>query len=344
MGRDSVGSTGGRAFCVEASVFLLSLLLASGCECAESESSELLRETEAYSAVLLLGAKRTPKHDRFVLPHERPSIKTALQSRDTQHLHQALRVAGVEAVAVVGEGVARSSPFALGELRQGFRGHYLSPKVRVLELWEDPQLPEQQGHVLGEAARRMLLGQPAGALASALDAPAAFKGSPRPVEVMLIIRVDGEPRLWRSTRGASIPRALIRLIPQVRQRWKQRGRTLGGPLVSVVQRATVEVHLLIDDGTLGSLNEAFLTRVVTPEHGVGYEYKGSWHYLPSERVRTFPNPTKALSSLLSREGLSELQLRPDVRYYRFRSILLGSSLARADASEAELTKTHGPQN
>jgi hypothetical protein len=60
---------------------------------------------------------------------------------------------------------------------------------------------------------------------------------------------------------------------------------MGGPLDVMLPSLRIEIASLGDDGTLGDRDDAFLDRAFFPEHGVGYENKGTWRYFLPEATR-----------------------------------------------------------
>jgi hypothetical protein len=148
-----------------------------------------------------------------------------------------------------------------------------------------------------------------------------------PVEVMVLLRSGSQPRLWRSARGSSFARALLTAADVARQRWIERSQALGGPIQQMLPRLTVEVALLQDDGEIGVRNASFVDRVVKPLHGIGYERKGSWHYLLPEAAHSGGRRASAAFQQLFRDdGLSEDSLdNRDLRPYRLAVQSIGVS-------------------
>jgi hypothetical protein len=150
----------------------------------------------------------------------------------------------------------------------------------------------------------------------------------RNVEVMVLLRERGQARLWRSARGSSLARALVTAAVVARQRWEEREQAMGGPLEEALPNITVEVVRLSEDGTLGARSESFVERVFTPEHGVAYERRGTWHYqLPGTRPDEPGAAYAAYVELFTDNGLEpEALSRSDVRPYR----LVATPLAASD--------------
>jgi len=173
-------------------------------------------------------------------------------------------------------------------------------------------------------ARRLLEG----------DRPPRITSFPEPlrrvshVEVMVLLKQGGRPRLWRSARGSSLGRALVTAATVARERWQERESAMGAPLDEMLPRLSVEVALLLDDGTLGERDAAFVDRVVTAEHGVAYERKGAWRYLlPAATADEGKgHASAAFAALFEDNGLSSDSLgKSDLRPYRLAVATLGES-------------------
>ena len=148
-----------------------------------------------------------------------------------------------------------------------------------------------------------------------------------PVEVMVLLRSGDRPRLWRSARGSSFARALLTAAAVARQRWIERAASLGGRLDVMLPTLRVEVSLLTDDGELGARSESFIDRAITVEHGVGFERKGSWHYLlPDATHRGERPPSVAYKQLFTDNGVPADSLGDgDLRLYRVAVQPIGAS-------------------
>lgn len=206
------------------------------------------------------------------------------------------------------------------------RAVYLTPSEALYtrDLESADAVPD--GELLARVARGILEGRSA--------PPMALFPEPlrrmRSVEVMVLLRAQGTPRLWRSARGSSIARALITACVVARERWHERAQALGGPLDAQLARLDVEVALLHEDGTLSEADPSFIDRVFTPVHGVAFERTRSWrYYLPdATREHGQGSAVKAYEALLVENGheasvLGEAQLR----LYR----LVVTSLGRSPA-------------
>jgi AMMECR1 domain-containing protein len=95
----------------------------------------------------------------------------------------------------------------------------------------------------------------------------------------------------------------------------------------MLPKLTVEVSLLSDDGELGARSQSFVDRVITLEHGVGFERKGGWHYLlPDATHRAGRTPSTAYRQLFSDNGVPADSLADgDLRLYRVAVQQIGSS-------------------
>ena len=105
---------------------------------------------------------------------------------------------------------------------------------------------------------------------------------------------------------------------------------MGGPLVRRLLDLDVEVSLLSEQGTLLGSDASFLDRATLPEHGIGFEYGASWHYvLPEDMQRRGRGSAhRALLELLSEQGLSgSVLVQSGFRAYRFVTLMLGVSRA-----------------
>jgi hypothetical protein len=166
--------------------------------------------------------------------------------------------------------------------------------------------------------------------------PAALRRVER-VEVIVTLSERGEARLWRSARGTSLARTLLTATRVARDRWHEREQAMGGPLPKRLLSLDVDVGLLSEDGTLVDTQRSFVDRAVTPQHGVGFDYRSGWHYLSPIDVqkRGQGSAFAALTSLLSEQGLGASALRdPDMRVYRFVPRLLSVSKAPLGADSA----------
>src|SRR4029077_17734411 len=88
-----------------------------------------------------------------------------------------------------------------------------------------------------------------------------------------------------------------------------------------------ELSLLQDDGEIGVRSDAFVDRVVTAEHGVGYERKGGWHYLlPDATHHAGRSPSQAYQQLFNDDGLESDSLDSrELRLYRLAVQRIGVS-------------------
>lgn len=221
----------------------------------------------------------------------------------------------------------------------GLRGVYVSRRVALYAPDPIGELSELDRKALAGVARGMVGGARMPRLSSF---PEALR-SVQSVEVMVLLVENDKPRLWRSARGSSLARALVTAAGVARQRWLEREQAMGGPLDAVLPALRVEVVSLGDDGTLGDRDDAFLDRVFFPEHGVGYENKGSWRYFLPEATRDKGGGRASIAyrKLLEDDGLSlESLQRKELRLYR----LFSSTLAVSEPTtkESDVTAVTSP--
>jgi hypothetical protein len=256
-------------------------------------------------------------------------VRRALDGTDATALGRAMDDAGIDGLLVdgrhppgSGEGGSLAHRLRAYGHVSGLAGVHLAPAAALYLRREAVQVAPPVAEALGAVARGILAGK----------RPPRLGSFPQPlrrlrtVEVMVLLRDASKPRLWRSARGSSIASALLTATVVARERWQEREGAMGGPLARKLSALDVEVHLLAEDGTLGAHGASFLDRVVTRDHGVGYERKGSWRYKLPER--TEPPASRAFEALLRDNGLGpEAMARPDVRLYRLVSQLLAVSKA-----------------
>ena len=267
------------------------------------------------------------------------ALLSAAQGADPARL-SALLVAdkGAAVAATKGKGAeGLLGRLARFEFLPGLRAVALSPDLVVAAPYREPELSLRERDALAYVARALLRGAREPALSSF---PPALRRVER-VEVMVLLRERGEPRLWRSARGTSIARALLTATRVARERWRERETAMGGPLSRRLLDLDVEVSLLSEDGVLLRHERAFVDRTVTAHHGLGFEYKSGWHYLLAEDVvrRGQGSAFRALTGLLSDQGLTPGVLSESaLRIYRFVTLPLGASkapLAGAEAAPSE---------
>lgn len=211
------------------------------------------------------------------------------------------------------------------------RGAALTPVAALYLRRRAPSLPPVYGDALARAARQIVSG---GSLPRTRAFPEPLRRV-RNVEVLVMLREAGRPRLWRSARDNSIARALITASRVARDRWIEREAAMGGPIERRLPSMTIEVYLLEDDGTIGDRSGAFLERVFTPEHGVAYEDGGRWQFLTPEQTaeRGEGSPVRAYRALFEDAGLPGTSLETrEVRLYRLVASRVGISSAPRSGS------------
>lgn len=260
------------------------------------------------------------------------SVRAALADDDPVALANTLQEAGASALLVstlpadVDAHEASSVVARLSRYQHvpPLRAEYLTPTA---VLYTHDALTSDalaHGRLLARIARGILEGRrppPSGML------PESLRQS-SPVEVMVLLRSNGDARLWRSSRGSSVARALNTAASAARQRWGERSQALGGPLAELLPQMDVEVSLLVEDGDLAERTDPFIERVFTPAHGVAYERQRVWRYLRPEATREHGHGSavRAYEWLLADDGREPAALREaQLRLYRVVQRPLGRS-------------------
>jgi hypothetical protein len=208
----------------------------------------------------------------------------------------------------------------------GVRAVVLTPRFAVYAPRRDAELSLHERDALAYVARALLRGAREPSLNSF---PPNLRRVER-VEVMVMLREHGEPRLWRSARGTSLARALLTATRVARDRWHEREAAMGGSLGKRLLDMDVEVSLLSEEGSLLGGEPAFIDRATPAEFGIGFEYGASWHYvLPEDMQRRGKGSAqRALLGLLSEQSLpSSVIAQTAFRAYRFVALILGVSKA-----------------
>jgi hypothetical protein len=318
------------------------VLLSAGC--GPSETARLETALVGRGRVAVLGAddlvRNVPRGVKLEPASKWPDIERALAGSDDRALANAMQAAQVQGVLVDARPGAIAASYRLGQrlasyaALQALQGAYLSPRAAlyVLDPVRDWSPAVRAG--MAEVARRMVAGA----------SPPRIRSFPEivrrmePAEVMVLLRSDSRPRLWRSARGSSFARALLTAAEVARQRWIERSQAMGGPLDKALPKLQVEVSLLQDDGEIGSTDESFVNRVVLPLHGVAFEHKGAWRYLLPEATHTkeLTTPYKAYAKLFTDDGLPEDSLdSQELRPYRMAVKLIGISAPQVPRHPSE---------
>jgi hypothetical protein len=264
-------------------------------------------------------------------------LEPLLRGHDALALQKALLAEKASALAVTAARAPESRTLQ-GQLARyaqlpGLRALALSPKLAVYAPRRELELSLRERDALAYVARALLRG----AREPSLNAfPPALRRVER-VEVMVMLRERGEPRLWRSARGTSLARALLTASRVARDRWHERESAMGGSLVKRLLDLDVEVSLLSEEGTLLGREPTFIDRATQAEHGIGFEYGASWHYvLPEDMQRRGKgSANRALLGLMSEQGLSSSVLAQSAfRAYRFVALMLGVSKAPLGAGSS----------
>lgn len=260
------------------------------------------------------------------------AVHKALKKADESQLNQALRrdrVSGLLVGPLRYSAVRVQDPLSLKLLNYAalddFRAEFLSERAALYLPYRRPAITPVMGKALAHLARKLL----SGSRPPALQSLPTELTQPDDVEVMVLIRNQLEPQLWRSARSSSVARALLTACQVAKDRWAERAQAMGGPLPSLLESLSVEVWLLTKDGTLTDRTDVFVNHVFKPEHGVAYEHKAAWRYMLPEFVRKVGrgSAVEAYMQLFRTGGEPEASLqRRDIRLYRLRATLLGTSL------------------
>jgi len=300
-------------------------------------TGEMRSELRDRGRVVLLGADDLASlaggsTELLSLP-EVEGAESVLRGSDGREASRLLRQASVSALLVDGRGtgVAGSEGSVAQSLSTyqyvpGFRAVYLSPAAALYVPDEMEALDAPLSRALAHVARRLLAGARAPRIASFPEPLRRIRN----VEVMVMLRERGRPRLWRSARGSSIASALITSAQVARQRWTEREQAMRGDLDRLLPHLDIEVVLLREDGILGDRSERFVDRVFTQSHGVAYERRGAWRYqLPATTQQLGKgSAARAYRELFVEYGLDSGSLgRADLRLYRLVAAELGRSPA-----------------
>jgi len=277
--------------------------------------------------VLLVGGARPPvplpEGVAVVLPSSSEAIRSALDGTDPAALDAALAEGGITRVLVDatvggggrGDGATLGDRLAGADHVPGLLGDRLDRRAHVYRRPSTPPVPPHLAPSLAVVARALLAGA----------RPPRFTSFPEPfrapgnVEVMVMLRERGNPRLWRSARGSSIARGLVTAALVAKRRWTEREQAMGGQLDRRLPGLDVEVALLREDGTLVDRSRPFIDRMFAEPHGVAYERKGAWRYLLPLATREAGDGSaaRAYEALFAQHGLPEDSFdRPDLRLYR----------------------------
>ena len=320
--------------------------------CGPNERAQLEHALIGRGRILLVGdasetawGKLQVEGSVFLPGASAPPVAAALAGSDPRALSAAMTNANLQGV-LVDPALAASSRGLTQRLASyarldGLQGAFLSRGAALYVL--DPVRdwsPELRAG-LTKVARRLVAGTTPPRMSSFPDVTRRLE----PVEVMVLLRQGDQPRLWRSARGSSFARALLTAAAVARQRWIERSNALGGSLRDLLPKLTVELALLQDDGEIATRSESFIDLVTLPEHGVGYERKGSWHYLlPEATHKQGRRPSRAYRQLFKDDGLPADSFdHRDLRLYRLAVQRLGVSEPTAHAEPDDgLSDVHTP--
>lgn len=313
----------GRYLCLA----LLALSLLAGC--SDADRNQIERAVIGRGRVVLVGDgsgwELHPSGTTLLPLPGIPALAEALRGRDNAAVVQAMTGANVQGLLIdvrqPNQGVAQQ----LAQMARvnGLHGVFFNRSAAFYVLDPLRSLSPALREGLAVVARKLVGGVMPPRISS-------FPASVRrldPVEVMVLLRSGDRPRLWRSARGSSFARALLTAAAVARQRWIERAASLGGRLDVMLPAMRVEVSLLTDDGELGTRSESFVDRAITVEHGVGFERKGSWHYLlPDATHRAERTPSVAYRQLFSDNGVPADSMGDgDLRLYRLAVQPIGAS-------------------
>lgn len=264
-----------------------------------------------------------------------PQLMQALRGRDGMQVSHAMQRANLDALLVDTDKAELGA--TVGEQLAGYR-HVHGLRCLYLDATAalyapDPifRLPEEQRVATAVVARALLGGA---RLPKISSFPQPLR-APQPVEVMVLLRKAGHPRLWRSARGNTIAAALLTAASVARERWQEREQAMGGSIDALLPAMDVEVALLGDDGTIGEVAPTFIDRVFFAEHGVAYERKGAWRYLLPDATADAGKgrASNAYRKLFVDDGLPEDSFgRSEVRLYRLivQTLALSAATPRVD--------------
>jgi hypothetical protein len=277
-----------------------------------------------------------------------PGLEAALSGKDGRAVARALEAARVDAVWLA-PSPAQDAGKRGGSVRQqierlahvdGLRGVYVSRRAALYAPDPIGELTDLDRKALAGVARGLVAGARTPRISSFPESLRRVQS----VEVMVLLLERDKPRLWRSARGSSLARALVTAATVARQRWIERETAMGSALDAVLPSLRIEVASLGDDGTLGERDPVFLDRAFFPEHGVGYENKGTWRYfLPdATREKGKGRASAAYRALLHEDGLAEESLeRKELRLYRLFTSTLAVSEPTA-RTPVDVTKLGSP--
>ncbi len=311
----------------------------------EQAPQGLIEKLAGRKRVLVWRADEVLREDivgtTFVRPAAAARLSDALRRRDEVAAAKAMRSARVQGILVNVRALRQpgaKSPRVIDRMGRyeyvpPFRGVYLTSRYAFYAVRDNERGSRFEG-MLGRMARQILSGEKPPPLAKLPESLRRL----RTVEVLVLLREGSAARLWRSARGSSLARALITATMVARQRWAEREKAMGGPLLDALPRLDVEISLLEEDGTLGARSPGFLERVISSQHGVAYEGGGAWRYLLPVATQEAGKGSgaRAYQALFRDNALREDSFdRADLRLYRL-------VLVPLDRSPAETRKEQSP--
>lgn len=266
----------------------------------------------------------------------RDPLLLALSSRDPSVAPRAFDAARVQVLVVDPRGAAGApegsalARFGAYAIVPGFRTIYLRDGLVVAERHALPPMTDAESGALARAARQIL----GGAIPPRLSQFPPSLRAPFSTEVLVIVRrPNGEPALWRSARSSSLASGMMTAAGVARERWDAREDTVGGPIPELLPRMSVEVAVLVEDGSFGTRTPGFIDRAVQPEHGVAYDDPSTWRYLlpESDERRAARTGSDAFRALFRDNQIRGNGFENEAfRLYRIRVTSLGVSPSTRD--------------
>lgn len=311
--------------------------LSGGCSPkSAAEQAEFAQRTLGTGKVLRIGDAADDAHaqtwrKRSVRVSDLPGLKEAEQQNNADHFAMILQQHGISWVfakncATSVSAAQEPNQFKLCQKHSlnRIRGEYFSEFGSLYRLHEPTrESNESTKKALLLVTRKILEGANPPQLTSF---PAELQNA-QATEVMVVLKRNNTPVLWRSSRAGSFARALLQAASVAKERWDERHTTLGGKLSDALVDLTLEIYVLEDDGTLGSRNPTFVDQFISADHGVAFERKGAWYYsLPGfPRETRVKQPSARYQELFEKYGFrGDIFKRQDLRLYRLRCYVFAS--------------------
>ncbi len=144
----------------------------------------------------------------------------------------------------------------------------------------------------------------------------------REVELLVLLRLGGELRMWRSARRSSVASAALTVASAIRDRWRSRRAFMQEDLADVAETIDIEIWRMEDEGTVLVESLAEVEGLLPPRFGIGVEHQNGWSYRLPELVQR--EPVAITEKLLEEDEIDPLDLGIGApRLYRFRLASLG---------------------